>query len=104
MSEKKNATRPSLKTQEANIEKLAGDEKRSSVSWVESGKDGNSAEDKHKKFDETRKKSIKNEFALVQEMMKNKPIEEDDSQSDDDDEDEVKKNTNKNVQIEDDAK
>ena len=31
-------------------------------------------EEKHKKFVESRKKSIKNEFSIVKEMMKNKNI------------------------------
>ena len=53
-------------------------------------------EEEHKKFVESRKKSIKNEFSLVKEMMKkNKNIIEEIEDSDE----EVKKNTNKNVQI-----
>ena len=53
-------------------------------------------EEEHKKFVESRKKSIKNEFSLVKEMMKNNKniIEE----LDDSDE-EVKKNTDKNIKI-----
>ena len=50
--------------------------------------------EKHQKFVESRKKSIKNEFSLVKEMMKNKNIIEEE-----DIDEEVKKNTDKNVQI-----
>ena len=52
-------------------------------------------EEKHQKFLESRKKSIKNEFSIVKELMKNNKniIEEDDQ------DDEVKKNTDKNVKI-----
>ena len=46
-------------------------------------------------FVESRKKSIKDEFSIVKEMMKNKNI----IEEEDDLDDEVKKNTNKNVQI-----
>ena len=50
----------------------------------------------HKKFLESRKKSIKNEYSLVKELMKkNKNIIEEDDDSDE----EVKKNTDKNVKI-----
>ena len=53
-------------------------------------------EEEHKNFVETRKKSIKNEFSLVKEMMKNnKNIQEELEDSDE----EVKKNTNKNIKI-----
>ena len=52
--------------------------------------------EEHNKFVESRKKSIKDEFAIVKEMMKNnKNIME---ELDDSDE-EVKKNTDKNVKI-----
>ena len=55
-----------------------------------------SNEEEHKKFFETRKKSIKNEFSLVKELMKkNKNIIEEVEDWDE----EVKKNTDKNVQI-----
>ena len=55
-----------------------------------------SNEEEHKKFVETRKKSIKNEFSLVKELMKkNKNIIEEVEDWDE----EVKKNTDKNVQI-----
>ena len=52
-------------------------------------------EEKHQKFLESRKKSIKNEFSIVKELMKNNKniIEEDEL------DEEVKKNTNKNVKI-----
>ena len=54
-------------------------------------------EAKHKQFIESRKKSIKNEFSLVKELMKNNKniMEEDDMNVDD----EVKENTDKNVLI-----
>ena len=53
-------------------------------------------EEKHKKFVESRKKSIKNEFSLVKELMKqNKNMIEELEDSDE----EVKKNTDKNVKI-----
>ena len=52
--------------------------------------------EEHKKFIESRKKSIKNEFSLVKELMKkNKNIIEEVEDWDE----EVKKNTDKNVQI-----
>ena len=54
------------------------------------------SEEEHKKFVESRKKSIKNEFSLVKELMKqNKNIIEDLEDSDE----EVKKNTDKNIKI-----
>ena len=54
-------------------------------------------EAKHKQFIESRKKSIKNEFSIVKELMKNnKNIEEEDDMDVDD---EVKENTDKNVLI-----
>ena len=51
-------------------------------------------EEKHQKFIESRKKSIKNEFSIVKELMKNKNfiLEEDIDE-------EVKKNTDKNVKF-----
>ena len=53
-------------------------------------------EEEHNKFIESRKKSIKNEFSIVKEMMKkNKNIIEELEDSDE----EVKKNTDKNVKI-----
>ena len=59
-------------------------------------KSKNLNEKEHKQFVENRRKSIKNEYAMVKELMKkNKDIIE---EADDYDE-EVKKNTNKNVEI-----
>ena len=52
------------------------------------------AEEKHKKFDEIRRKSIKNEFSIVKEMMKNKKIIEEEEVDE-----EVKKNTDKNLKM-----
>ena len=55
-----------------------------------------STEEEHKKFVESRKKSIKNEFSLVKELMKqNKNMIEELEDSDE----EVKKNTDKNIKI-----
>ena len=55
-----------------------------------------STEEEHKKFVESRKKSIKNEFSLVKEILKkNKNIIEELEDSDE----EVKKNTDKNIKI-----
>ena len=51
-------------------------------------------EEKHKKFDEIRRKSIKNEFSIVKEMMKNKNIIEEEEVDE-----EVKKNTDKNLKM-----
>ena len=54
------------------------------------------AQEEHNKFLESRKKSIKNEFSLVKELMKqNKNMIEELEDSDE----EVKKNTDKNVKI-----
>ena len=53
-------------------------------------------EGKHKSFVESRRKSIKDEFSLVKEMMKKKIIEEED---DEETNDEVKKNTDLNIKI-----
>ena len=49
---------------------------------------------KKKNFLDARKKSIKNEFALAKEMLKNKIIEEEESESE-----EVKENTDKNIKV-----
>ena len=86
--------------------------KRNSVSWGQSNtfqfkamkamfqesKDINrnikKTDEKHKEFVESRKKSIKNEFSFVKEMMKNKDIFEEDENDE-----EVKNNTDKNVLI-----
>ena len=110
--------RSSLKTHDTNnkldpeaLNKLKN--KRNSVSWGQSNtfqfkamkamfQESNDinqpkkeTEEKHQKFLESRKKSIKNEFSIVKELMKNNKniIEEDDI------DEEVKKNTNKNVKI-----
>ena len=106
------ARRSSLKTGDSKkLDSLTkGKDKRNSVSWGQSNtfqfkamkamfqesnevnnqKKENDA--KHQKFVEFRKKSIKNEFSIVKELMKNKNlIEEEDL------DDEVKKNTDKNV-------
>ena len=50
-------------------------------------------EEKNNKFIEDRKKSIKNEFSLVKELLKNKEVEVINEN------DEVKENTNKNVHV-----
>ena len=52
-------------------------------------------EERHQKFLESRKKSIKNEFSIVKELMKNKNfiVEEEDV------DEEVKNNTDKNVKF-----
>ena len=49
--------------------------------------------EKHKQFVETRRRSIKNEFLLVKEFVKNKMIEEGEDEIDE----EVKKNTDTNI-------
>ena len=86
--------------------------KRNSVSWGQSNtfqfkamkamfKESNDinqpikeTEEKHKKFMETRRKSTKDEFSLVREMLKkNQNIIEEEQ------EEEVKTNTNKNIKI-----
>ena len=51
-------------------------------------------DEKHQKFVENRKKSIKNEFSIVKELMKNKVIIDEEEMDD-----EVKKNTHKNVKM-----
>ena len=110
--------RSSLKTQDMSLDpaKLAQKKnKRNSVSWGQSNtfqfkamkalfqestdlkKLPKEEEHKHQQFVENRRKSIKNEFSLVKEMMaKNKNIIE---EEEDDVNDEVKKNTDKNVKI-----
>ena len=111
------ARRSSLKSSDTN--KLDPDSllkvknKRNSVSWGQSNtfqfkamkamfqeskdidKPSKEKDEKHQKFVENRKKSIKNEFSIVKELMKNKNniIDEEDL------DDEVKKNTDKNVQL-----
>ena len=110
--------RSSLKTHDTN--QLDADallkikNKRNSVSWGQSNtfqfkamkamfqesNDVNKLKkepEKHKRFLESRKKSIKNEFSLVKEMMKNnKNIMEEVDEADDE---EVKQNTDKNIKI-----
>ena len=110
--------RSSLKTQDMSLDpaKLAEKKnKRNSVSWGQSNtfqfkamkamfqesvdlkKLPKEEEQKHQEFVENRRKSIKNEFSLVKEMLaKNKNIIE---EEEDDANDEVKKNTDKNVKI-----
>ena len=116
--EKPKGRRSSLKTHDnsqldpSDLVKLKN--KRNSVSWGQSNtfqfkamkamfqetNDINKPvkdEAKHKQFIESRKKSIKNEFSIVKELMKNnKNIEEEDDMEVDD---EVKENTDKNVLI-----
>ena len=53
-------------------------------------------ETKHKEFVENRRKSIKDEFSLVKQALKNKMIEEED---DEETNDEVKKNTDQNIKL-----
>ena len=116
---KKKCRRSSLKTHDPNNNKLDPSSllkiksKRNSVSWGQSNtfqfkamkamfqessdidkKPNKETEEKRKQFLESRKKSIKNEFSLVKELMKNKNIIEED-----DLDDEVKENTDKNVKI-----
>ncbi len=110
--------RSSLKTTDTNPHKfLKIKEKRHSVSWGKSDtfqfkqmkatfqeskdveiplKEKEAKETKHKEFVENRRKSIKDEFSLVKELMKKNIIEEED---DEETNDELKKNTDKNVQL-----
>ena len=107
--------RSSLKNQDMKIDPKLNKKKRNSVSWGQSNTFQFKAmkalfqetsdlkfkpkeeEHKHQKFVENRKKSIKNEFALVKELMaKNKNISEEEY---DEQNDEVKKNTNKNIEM-----
>ena len=110
--------RSSLKTTDTNPHKfLKIKEKRHSVSWGKSDtfqfkqmkatfqeskdveiplKEKDAKETKHKEFVENRRKSIKDEFSLVKELMKKNIIEEED---DEETNDELKKNTDKNVQL-----
>ena len=108
--------RSSLRTQDMKLDpaKLAKG-KRNSVSWGQSNtfqfkamkalfqestdlkKAPKEEEEKHQQFVENRRKSIKNEFGLVKEMLaKNKNIIEEEEEEGND---EVKKNTNKNIKI-----
>ena len=108
--------RSSLRTQDMKLDpaKLAKG-KRNSVSWGQSNtfqfkamkalfqestdlkKAPKEEEEKHQQFVENRRKSIKNEFSLVKEMLaKNKNIIEEEEE---DGNEEVKKNTSKNIKI-----
>ncbi len=110
--DKTKGRRSSLKPQDSHqLGTLKIKNKRTSVSWGQSNtfqfkamkamfQESNDLnkpvdEKKHKQFLETRKKSIKNEFSIVKELMKNnaKILEEDEG------DDELKKNTDKNVLI-----
>jgi hypothetical protein len=114
------ARRSSLKASDTNTKLDPGSllkvkNKRNSVSWGQNNtfqfkamkamfvetkdieKPTKETTEKHKQFVETRRKSIKNEFSIVKEMMKNKNLKEENDEDEDDEE--VKKNTNKNVQI-----
>ena len=118
--EKPRGRRSSLKTHETNQLESASlklKEKRNSVSWGQSNtfqfksmkamfqesNDINKAskeyEAKHKQFLETRKKSIKNEFSIVKEMMKNNKNMMEEEDDEDDEDKEVKANTDKNIKI-----
>ena len=57
--------------------------------------------EEHRQFVETRKKSIKNEFSLVKELMQQKQyiIDEDEDEENEEDNNEVIKNTNINLEI-----
>ena len=115
--EKPKGRRSSLKTHDSNQLESAAlklKNKRNSVSWGQSNtfqfkamkamfqesndinKPSKENEAKHKQFLESRKKSIKNEFSIVKEMMKNnKNL----MEEEDDEDEEVKENTDKNVKI-----
>ena len=115
--EKPKGRRSSLKTHETNQLESAAlklKNKRNSVSWGQSNtfqfkamkamfqesndinKPSKENEAKHKQFLESRKKSIKNEFSIVKEMMKNnKNL----MEEEDDEDEEVKENTDKNIKI-----
>ena len=114
--EKPKGRRSSLKTHDANQLESAAlkvKNKRNSVSWGQSNtfqfkamkamfQESNDInkpskdEAKHKQFLESRKKSIKNEFSIVKELMKNNKNM---MEEEDDEDDEVKENTDKNVKI-----
>ena len=90
--------------------------KRHSVSWGQSNtfqfkamkalfqesnditKDKKDTEE-HKQFIESRKKSIKNEFSLVKELMQQKQYIIDEDEESEESDEEVKNNTNKNIKI-----
>ena len=114
--EKQKGRRSSLKSHNNNqidaAELLKIKNKRNSVSWGQSSmfqfkamkamfqeskeinKPTKETQEKHKQFVESRKKSIKDEFSIVREMIKNKNIIEEE-----DIDEEVKNNTNKNFLI-----
>ena len=115
--EKPKGRRSSLKTHETNQLESAAlklKNKRNSVSWGQSNtyqfkamkamlqesndinKPSKENEAKHKQFLESRKKSIKNEFSIVKEMMKNN---QNLMEEEDDEDEEVKENTDKNIKI-----
>ena len=109
----KETRRSSLKNTESKPQGalLKIKEKRNSVSWGKSDTfqfkqmkatfqeskdvDDKEKETKHKEFVENRRKSIKDEFALVKEALKKKIIEEDDEETND----ELKKNTENNIKL-----
>ena len=109
----KETRRSSLKNTESKPQGalLKLKEKRNSVSWGKSDTfqfkqmkatfqeskdvDDKEKETKHKEFVENRRKSIKDEFALVKEALKKKIIEEDDEETND----ELKKNTENNIKL-----
>ena len=115
--DKPKGRRSSLKSHETNQLDAAAlklKNKRNSVSWGQSNtfqfkamkamfqesndinKPSKENEAKHKQFLESRKKSIKNEFSIVKEMIKNnKHL----MEEEDDEDEEVKENTDKNVKI-----
>ena len=115
--DKPKGRRSSLKSHETNQLDAAAlklKNKRNSVSWGQSNtfqfkamkamfqesndinKPKKETEEKHKQFIESRKKSIKNEFSIVKELMKNnKNL----MEEEDDEDEEVKENTDKNIKI-----
>ena len=114
MSEKPKK-RSSLKISNNNDKKLLNiKSKRHSVSWGKSNtfqfkqmkatfEETKDVEDidketelKRKKFDEIRRKSVKDEFSLVKEKLKKAIIEEEDEE---DTNDELKKNTDQNIKM-----
>ena len=114
MSEKPKK-RSSLKISNNNDKKLLNiKSKRYSVSWGKSNtfqfkqmkatfEETKDVEDidketelKRKKFDEIRRKSVKDEFSLVKEKLKKAIIEEEDEE---DTNDELKKNTDQNIKM-----
>ena len=115
MSEKPKK-RSSLKISNNNDKKLLNiKSKRHSVSWGKSNtfqfkqmkatfEETKDVEDidketelKRKKFDEIRRKSVKDEFSLVKEKLKKAIIEEEEDEEDTNDE--LKKNTDQNIKM-----